>query len=91
MSHGPENKFEGGHYFYSNNANPAMVYSRSNTGIMPDILRLLNKLFYFQSKFNQQGMHYVFNHIDLDIKYHDGENEDWDGARLMSAKVTPRR
>ena len=41
--------------------------------------------------FNERGMHYVFNHIDIDIKYHDGTGEDWDGSRLMSAKVTPRR
>jgi len=33
----------------------------------------------------------VFNHIDIEIKYHDGSGEDWDGSRLMSAKVTPRR
>ncbi|XP_020632629.1 transmembrane 9 superfamily member 2-like isoform X1 [Orbicella faveolata] len=40
--------------------------------------------------FNERGMHYVFNHIDIEIKYHDGSGEDWDGSRLMSAKVTPR-
>lgn len=47
--------------------------------------------FTFQSKFSERGMHYVFNHVDIDIKYQEGESEDWDGARLMSAKVTPRR
>ena len=36
-------------------------------------------------------MHYIFNHVDIEIKYHDGSGEDWEGARLMSAKVTPRR
>ncbi|KAL9965970.1 hypothetical protein ACROYT_G029844 [Oculina patagonica] len=42
------------------------------------------------TKFNERGMHYVFNHVDIEIKYHDGTGEDWDGSRLMSAKVTPR-
>ena len=36
-------------------------------------------------------MHYVFNHVDILIKYHNGANEDWDGARLMSVRVNPRR
>ena len=36
-------------------------------------------------------MHYIFNHVDIEMKYHDGSGEDWEGARLMSAKVTPRR
>jgi len=44
-----------------------------------------------QTLFNERGMHYVFNHVDIEIKYHDGSGEDWDGSRLMSAKVTPRR
>ena len=51
----------------------------------------INKNFCFQNKFNEHGMHYVFNHVDITIKYHEGKNEDWDGARLMSAKVTPKR
>ncbi|XP_058942377.2 transmembrane 9 superfamily member 2-like [Pocillopora verrucosa] len=42
------------------------------------------------AKFNERGMHYIFNHVDIEIKYHDGSGEDWEGARLMSAKVTPR-
>ena len=46
---------------------------------------------HLQTLFNERGMHYVFNHIDIEIKYHDGSGEDWDGSRLMSAKVTPRR
>ena len=36
-------------------------------------------------------MHYIFNHVDIEIKYHDGSGEDWEGARLMSAQVTPKR
>jgi len=46
---------------------------------------------HLQTSFNERGVHYVFNHIDIEIKYHDGSGEDWDGARLMSAKVIPRR
>ncbi|XP_068686162.1 transmembrane 9 superfamily member 2-like [Montipora foliosa] len=42
------------------------------------------------ARFNEPGMHYVFNHVDITIKYHNGDNEDWDGARLMSARVMPR-
>ena len=36
-------------------------------------------------------MHYVFNHVDIIIKYQDGNGQDWDGARLMSAQVSPKR
>ncbi|KAM7425351.1 transmembrane 9 superfamily member 2 [Porites harrisoni] len=42
------------------------------------------------SKFNERGMHYVFNHVDIKIKYQDGNGQDWDGARLMSAHVSPK-
>lgn len=42
------------------------------------------------SKFSDRGVHYVFNHVDIVIKYHNGANEDWDGARLMSVRVNPR-
>lgn len=42
------------------------------------------------SKFNDRGVHYVFNHVDILIKYHNGANEDWDGARLMSVRVNPK-
>jgi len=42
--------------------------------------------------FNEHGMHYVFNHIDIEITYRDARTDkDWDGSRLTSAKVTPRR
>ena len=36
-------------------------------------------------------MHYVFNHVDIVIKYHNGSNEEWDGARLLSVSVNPKR
>ena len=36
-------------------------------------------------------MYYVFNHIDIEVKYHDGRGEDWGGFRLMSVTVKPRR
>lgn len=42
------------------------------------------------SKFNERGMHYVFNHVDIIIKYQDGNGQDWDGACLMSAQVSPK-
>ncbi|KAK2566569.1 Transmembrane 9 superfamily member 2 [Acropora cervicornis] len=42
------------------------------------------------SKFSDRGVHYVFNHVDISIKYHNGANEDWDGARLMSVRVNLR-
>ena len=46
---------------------------------------------HLQTVFYERGVHYVFNHIDIEIKYLDGSGEDWDGPRLISAKVTPRR
>ncbi|XP_059082193.1 transmembrane 9 superfamily member 2-like [Tigriopus californicus] len=40
---------------------------------------------------------YIFNHIDLEISYHPGNNEDWGrylsdqmGGRIVSVKATPR-
>ena len=36
-------------------------------------------------------MHYVFNHVDIQIKYQDGVGQDWEGARLMSAQVSHKR
>jgi hypothetical protein len=29
--------------------------------------------------------------VDIEITYHSGEGEDWFGARLLSAKLIPRR
>ncbi|XP_067007315.2 transmembrane 9 superfamily member 2 [Anabrus simplex] len=40
--------------------------------------------------------YYLFNHVDLTITYHSGENQDWGmgvgnlGGRIISAKVIPR-
>ncbi|CAH3146024.1 unnamed protein product, partial [Pocillopora meandrina] len=42
------------------------------------------------TKFNERGMYYVFNHVDIKIKYYDGSGEDWEGARLTSAEVKPK-
>ncbi|CAH3168813.1 unnamed protein product [Pocillopora meandrina] len=42
------------------------------------------------TKFNERGMHYIFNHVDIKIKYYDGSGEDWEGARLTSAEVKPK-
>jgi len=42
------------------------------------------------NKFNEPSTFYVFNHVDITIKYHSGVGEDWDGARLLTAKVEPR-
>ncbi|XP_066024730.1 transmembrane 9 superfamily member 2 [Pocillopora verrucosa] len=42
------------------------------------------------AKFNERGMYYVFNHVDIEIKYYDGSGEDWEGARLTSAEVKPK-
>lgn len=44
----------------------------------------------------QQGNYYLFNHVDLKIIYHSGENEEWgssfqgNGGRIIAIKVTPR-
>ena len=55
------------------------------------IILLLVLCFLFQAKFNERGMYYVFNHVDIKIKYYDGSGEDWEGARLTSAEVKPKR
>lgn len=40
--------------------------------------------------------YYLFNHVDLKIIYHSGENEDWgssfqeNGGRIIAIKITPR-
>ena len=41
------------------------------------------------NKFSQADTYYVFNHVDIEITYHDGDGEQWSGARLVSAKITP--
>uniref|UniRef100_UPI00358ED3DD transmembrane 9 superfamily member 2-like n=1 Tax=Myxine glutinosa TaxID=7769 RepID=UPI00358ED3DD len=42
------------------------------------------------SEFNVRNTYYVFNHVDIHITYHSGENEAWDGGRLVSAKLEPK-
>ena len=42
--------------------------------------------------------YYVFNHVDIQIYYHDGHGEDWGkylssaetGGRIVAVKITPR-
>ncbi|XP_006633059.1 transmembrane 9 superfamily protein member 5 [Lepisosteus oculatus] len=41
------------------------------------------------SKFNKKNTFYLFNHVDITITYHSGENEGWKGARLVGAKLEP--
>lgn len=48
--------------------------------------------------YSAQNNYYVFNHVDIEISYHDGHNEDWGrflnqdeiGGRIVAVKLTPR-
>jgi len=42
------------------------------------------------NQFSNPDTYYVFNHVDITIAYHDGEGEQWEGARLLSVKVEPK-
>uniref|UniRef100_A0AAR2JSC6 Transmembrane 9 superfamily member n=1 Tax=Pygocentrus nattereri TaxID=42514 RepID=A0AAR2JSC6_PYGNA len=42
------------------------------------------------SEFNKKNTFYVFNHVDITITYHSGEHENWNGARLVSARLEPK-
>ncbi|KAK2719092.1 transmembrane 9 superfamily member 2-like [Artemia franciscana] len=48
------------------------------------------------SNFDQKDSHYVYNHIDLTIKYHSGKTEPWGinlgerGGRVVAIKAEPR-
>ncbi|KAL0974135.1 hypothetical protein UPYG_G00216100 [Umbra pygmaea] len=42
------------------------------------------------SEFNKKNMFYVFNHMDIKITYHSGEDEGWTGARLVAATLEPK-
>eukprot|EP00794_Sanderia_malayensis_P010630 gene10630-11756_t len=42
------------------------------------------------NKFNKANTYYIFNHVDITIKYHNGDGQEWAGARLLSAKIDPR-
>jgi len=45
---------------------------------------------------SQADTYYMFNHLELNISYHSGANEDWGlgmgeaGGRILSVKVSPR-
>ncbi|XP_069068541.1 transmembrane 9 superfamily member 2-like [Pleurodeles waltl] len=41
-------------------------------------------------KSNKENTLYLFNHVDITITYHDGEGENWEGARLVAAKLVPK-
>ncbi|KAF3694042.1 Transmembrane 9 superfamily member 2 Precursor [Channa argus] len=42
------------------------------------------------AEFNKKNTFYVFNHVDIKIIYHSGENEGWTGARLVAATLEPK-
>ncbi|XP_076148608.1 transmembrane 9 superfamily protein member 5 isoform X1 [Alosa pseudoharengus] len=42
------------------------------------------------AEFNKKNTFYVFNHVDITITYHSGENEGWTGARLVAATLEPK-
>jgi len=42
------------------------------------------------NKYSQSDMYYLFNHVSIEITYHDGVGEQWSGARLLSAKIEPK-
>ncbi|XP_065840471.1 transmembrane 9 superfamily member 2-like [Oscarella lobularis] len=41
-------------------------------------------------KMKEANTYYIFNHVNILITYHSGETENWDGNRLLSAKVFPQ-
>ena len=41
-------------------------------------------------RYNKASTYYVFNHVDIEIVYHSGQDEAWNGARLVQAKVEPK-
>jgi len=50
----------------------------------------------FQPRFTAKDSYYIFNHVDIFITFHSGENEDWGakdnpGGRIVSAKLVPKR
>lgn len=46
--------------------------------------------------FRRADSYYVFNHVDIEVTYHSGENEAWGvdfgdrGGRITAVKITPR-
>jgi len=51
-------------------------------------------------EYNQKDTYYLFNHVDITISYHSGQNEDWGkylsagghsaGGRIVAVKLVPR-
>lgn len=41
-------------------------------------------------KYNKASTYYLFNHVDITIVYHSGAGEQWEGARLVQARVEPK-
>ncbi|XP_032993150.1 transmembrane 9 superfamily member 2-like [Lacerta agilis] len=42
------------------------------------------------SEFNKKNTYYLFNHVDITITYHSAQNENWLGARLVTARLEPK-
>ncbi|XP_066437908.1 transmembrane 9 superfamily member 2-like [Eleutherodactylus coqui] len=42
------------------------------------------------NEFNKKDTFYLFNHVDIVITYHSGKEENWDGARLVTARLEPK-
>lgn len=42
------------------------------------------------NKYSAIDTYYLFNHVSIEITYHDGVGEQWSGARLLSAKIEPK-
>lgn len=60
--------------------------------LLPEFLRCNSAVrFCFKSEFNKKNTYYLFNHVDITITYHSGENESWKGARLVGARLEPKR
>ncbi|XP_076877306.1 transmembrane 9 superfamily protein member 5 isoform X2 [Brachyhypopomus gauderio] len=41
------------------------------------------------AKFNKKSTFYLFNHVDITLRYHSGDSENWRGSRLVSARLEP--
>ena len=55
------------------------------------IREILTFFLLIQPKMKEANTYYIFNHVNILITYHSGETENWDGNRLLSAKVFPQR
>ncbi|KAJ8390561.1 hypothetical protein AAFF_G00101670 [Aldrovandia affinis] len=42
------------------------------------------------AEFNKKDTFYIFNHVDITLTYHSGEDEGWTGARLVGANLEPK-